>query len=466
MKITVQNLGIIEHAQLELGDLTLICGSNNTGKTYVTYAIFGFLTVWRNVLQIDVSEEVVNQLLNIGVVNISLLEYIDKHKSILAQASRAYSEDISETFAVNQDRFKDTQFKIELDIDADAVDIEYSDQIGSADSDLRFFSLTKNKGNFDVVVTLLTERKDLQIPKEIIKRFIGDSIKNIIFSKFFPRPFIASAERTGAAIFHKELNFARNRLLSELHQVEKETDRIELLFKEGYSDYAIPIKANVEFVRTLASVFKRKSQLSQENSGILDDFSNIIGGQYTVSKNDEIYYTPNSNKKLKLAMDESSSSVRSLLDIGFYLKHIAKKGDLLMIDEPELNLHPENQRRVARLIAKLVNYGIKVFVTTHSDYIIKELNTLIMLNSDKPHIKEIAAQEGYQLDELLNPSQIKAYIAREDLVKLNQKSRRTRCRTLVTANIDLELGIEISSFDTEIDKMNRIQEAIVYGEEL
>ncbi|MBM3431110.1 MAG: ATP-binding protein [Bacteroidetes bacterium] len=45
MKITVQNLGVIEYAELELGDLTLICGSNNTGKTYVTYAIFGFLTV-------------------------------------------------------------------------------------------------------------------------------------------------------------------------------------------------------------------------------------------------------------------------------------------------------------------------------------------------------------------------------------------------------------------------------------
>ena len=71
MKITVQNLGVIEYAELELGDLTLICGSNNTGKTYVTYAIFGFLTVWRNALQINVSEEVVNQLLNIGVANIS-----------------------------------------------------------------------------------------------------------------------------------------------------------------------------------------------------------------------------------------------------------------------------------------------------------------------------------------------------------------------------------------------------------
>ena len=132
MKITAQNLGAIEYAELELGDLTLICGSNNTGKTYVTYAIFGFLTVWRNTLQIEVSEEVVNQLLNIGVANISLLKYIAAHKSILAQASIAYSQDIFETFAANQDRFKDTKFKIELDIDANAVDIDYNDQIGSA----------------------------------------------------------------------------------------------------------------------------------------------------------------------------------------------------------------------------------------------------------------------------------------------------------------------------------------------
>ena len=46
---------------------------------------------------------------------------------------------------------------------------------------------------------------------------------------------------------------------------------------------------------------------------------------------------------------------------------------MLFIDEPELNLHPGNQRRIARLFARLSKLGIKVFITTHSDYIIKEL---------------------------------------------------------------------------------------------
>ena len=162
-------------------------------------------------------------------------------------------------------------------------------------------------------------------------------------------------------------------------------------------------------------------------------------------------------------MDESSSAVRSLLDIGFYLRHVAKPGDLLMIDEPELNLHPENQRRVARLFSRLVNLGIKVFITTHSDYIIKELNTLIMLNQDKPYLKKIAEKEGYKQDELLSVDKIRVYIAEEKLLKLDDAKRRRKGLTLVPANIDTELGIEARSFDKTIDNMNRIQEEIVWG---
>ncbi|MHC5823328.1 MAG: AAA family ATPase, partial [Nostoc sp.] len=146
-------------------------------------------------------------------------------------------------------------------------------------------------------------------------------------------------------------------------------------------------------------------------------------------------------------------------------RHKAQLGDLLMVDEPELNLHPENQRRVARLFAQLVNLGIKVFITTHSDYIIKELNTLIMLNHDKPHLKRIAEEEGYRAAELISSENIKVYIAEEAPIILEGKKRKTKCQTLTPANIDPDMGIEARSFDTTIETMNRIQEAIVWGEE-
>ncbi|MDR8378294.1 ATP-binding protein, partial [Acinetobacter baumannii] len=89
-------------------------------------------------------------------------------------------------------------------------------------------------------------------------------------------------------------------------------------------------------------------------------FENIIGGSYKVIKN-VLVYQSNSSGKQKFAMSEASSSVRALLDIGFYIRCKLSPGDLLMIDEPELNLHPRNQRMLARLLAKLVNHGVKVF---------------------------------------------------------------------------------------------------------
>jgi len=78
----------------------------------------------------------------------------------------------------------------------------------------------------------------------------------------------------------------------------------------------------------------------------------------------------------------ASSAVKSQLDMSFYIKHLAKKGDILLVDEPEQNLHPVNQRKMARLFVQLIKAGIKVLVTTHSDYLIKELNHLILLNNE------------------------------------------------------------------------------------
>ena len=149
--------------------------------------------------------------------------------------------------------------------------------------------------------------------------------------------------------------------------------------------------------------------------------------------------------------------------MGFYLRHVARRGDLLMMDEPELNLHPENQRRIARLFARLINLGVRVFVTTHSDYIVKELNTLIMLNPDRPGLRRIAEREGYQAEELISADKVRVYVAERAPIKLRHRTREVECQTLTQARIDPQRGIEARSFDETINRMNEIQESIVWG---
>ena len=462
MKISVSGIGILDEAEFSLGKMTIICGENNTGKTYATYALFGFLSYWREVFSIEIDEKDITSLLNEGILHLNINTYIDRSEQIIDSCCKAYSNQLSMVFAAQKDRFEGSSFIIKLHKDELKPLENFERRFQSSKSDL--FMLSKNKDSHNLTVTLLGEKTNLLVPKEVVRKIIGDALKDIVFSDIFPRPFIASAERTGVAIFRKELNFARNRLLEEMSQADKKVDPFDLLFKV-YKDYALPVKKNVEFTRDLESIANQTSYIEKEHPEILNDFADIIGGSYAVSREDQLIFEPKGNKKIKLSMDESSSAVRSLLDIGFYIRHVAKLGDLLIVDEPELNLHPKNQRRIARLFARLVNIGINVFITTHSDYIVKELNTLILLSINTPRLNRLAEREGYRSCEFIIAEGVNVYIAEKSLNYFGNGKRKTWRNTFVKAEVSDDHGIEISSFDATIDDMNRIQDEIVWGDD-
>ena len=463
MKIHIENLGVLKQAEFELGDMTIICGGNNTGKTYATYALFGFLHNWAHRMDISIPDQQINDLLNNGTIRIHIAPYAKLQNSILKKACQRYTQDLPRIFASKENYFSNSKFQLELTCDRfkEAILSDYAQKVSSQKGQL--FSLAKEKNERDLVVSLLFDKRKVELPRRLIQDVISKSLGEILFGPHFPDPFIASTERTGAAIFRRELDLARNRLLEEMGKSGKDLDPMDLFFK-SYEVYALPVRVNVDFTRRLSEIAKKDSFLAKEHPEVLNRFSDIIGGEYSMTgSNDTVYFKPR-GKYLKFTMDESSSAVRSLLAVGFYLRHIAKPGDLLIVDEPELNLHPENQRRITRLFARLVNLGVKVFITTHSDYIIKELNTLIMLHQDKPHLRKIARKEGFHSRELISPDKIKTYIAKKALIKLHGKTKRSRNDTLVKAIISPEHGIEAGSFDATIDEMNRIQDTIVWGE--
>ncbi len=461
MYIKLKNIGVMRQAVFEPGNMTIICGQNNTGKTYATYTLYGFHSFWNKSYVIDdINDSAIDNLLANGVAKLDLQKYADTAQKLVTRACQQYSRNIAHVFSANLDYFKDSAFSIELnDASPDVLTASYKSMINTAKGSL--FSITKETSSSILIVSSLSKGDKLSIPKPILKKYISDAIKEVVFGKSFVMPFIASAERTGAAIFRRELNFARNRLLEELSSKNKEVNPLDLLVKVR-PEYPLPVEDNVNFTRQLESFIKDKSFIAERYPDILDDFQDIIGGDYRVNKNDELYYVPK-GKKIRLSLDTSSSAVRSLLDIGFYLRYEAEPGDFIMIDEPELNLHPENQRRIARLFARLLNIGIRIFITTHSDYIIRELNTLIMLNQDEEHIRRIMQREGYKKEELICTEGICVYVAGNSQVKCEGAKRKVTCCTLTKADIDPVYGIKVESFDETINKMNQIQDDIVWG---
>jgi len=69
------------------------------------------------------------------------------------------------------------------------------------------------------------------------------------------------------------------------------------------------------------------------------------------------------------------------LPLVIFLKHFdSLKNKFLVIEEPEAHFHPKAQIEIERLLVMFINMGAKVLVTTHSDYILNEINNCIKLN--------------------------------------------------------------------------------------
>ena len=463
MKFHFEKLGLLDQVDLELAELTLICGENNTGKTYATYAVYGFLRSWRQILRFLLEDEIDELLKNAGEYRIDLAKMFDgKMDSYLERMGKAYVGGLASAFATDSNVFEHTICVPTTCLATDYITQAYQRTVQAGPSGKVLATLKKEAGS-TLLEVLVADTEILQHSFGGLTDFIADAIADLVFAQHLPRVHIASAERTGAAIFRKELDMARTRMLKNLNEIDsKELKRNPLKILQGIeTDYAWPVEDNVDFVRQLEDIDKRTGEVVAANPELLETFDAIIGGSYKVVKQQLVYQAKGAGKQ-RFTMNESSSCIRALLDVGFYLRCRARAGDLFIIDEPELNLHPKNQRAFARLVARMVNAGIKVFITTHSDYLVKELNTLIMLNQRTTHTKTVQQQYSYDDAELIDPQRIRLYMT--GLRK--PTSGRGKVRTLIPATIYHDRGIEVSTFDDTIETMNTIQSEILYGGDL
>jgi predicted ATPase len=65
MKISIQNLGAVRQAEIDLSKrLTVFCGPNNSGKTYVSYIIYALTKSGLKYYRSDDVNNIIKELLN------------------------------------------------------------------------------------------------------------------------------------------------------------------------------------------------------------------------------------------------------------------------------------------------------------------------------------------------------------------------------------------------------------------
>ena len=228
-------------------------------------------------------------------------------------------------------------------------------------------------------------------------------------------------------------------------------------------EYPSAVQSNIDFMAKLEAVVRKDSYIYREHENILSYFLKISEGEYKYSGTSVGYFLPKGRNK-RLNLDEVSSSVRALADLWFYLRYYARQGDLLIIDEPELNLHPKNQRLMARLLAMISRVGINVLITTHSEYILRETNYLIRMHSVWEKISEenLNIVAGYEEGMLLNWNNVNVCVTGKNSVLVPGRKRRSKVNTLSSVEVN-EYGIEMESFNNVIEDMNRLEDYIYWG---
>lgn len=449
MKFVLDNVGAIKHATLQLAPLTIVCGKNNSGKTYLTTAISEFLAGLRGACRVESMETVSGEEER---ASIDLIRYVDP----IRQKVKA----VEESFKTRNDILHGGTLSVELD-DADIrVDRPAIPSTWTSNTSKHSYSVVKTGSVLEISRRIEMKVGDAQDVEDCRKQW-GMACDVIVNAYLFRQKYgcclpgdvvSVGSERMGVVYFKDALDIAmRRKVQTDDSSAIGEGHLIDSEQPEGRAESMFPkaIVRTLDFISWLG-MRKKTGALRPAEFGteLQSDLEKLTEGSYSV-EDQGMVFSPEGTHGLILNAKDASSSVRSLFLLDQYVRYAAERGDVLFIDEPETNLHPQKQRQLARFVAKLVNKGINVFVTTHSDYFIREINVLLMLAEDDARLRSIADRYEYAQDELLRVEKVRPY--------------RVEGGELHDMPMSQECGIEVSAFDDVIRDLNHIQNEILHG---
>jgi len=378
MKLRISNLGVIGSMEIDMSQpFILFAGDNGMGKTYA--ATFLYTLIWElrfmlsSSIYIRISEKKelpITKRLKSGVDGKVKAEEL---YNLLEEFLKKRQKEILISMNLN---IPTETFRCEIATTKE----EWKEELWNKSVSVLSKFVIKKAKSFDYKLRWLDE-EDLPYLQSIL--MITLFFDGILGAKMF------TAERSGIYTFNKELSVGRLR-----NPEERLNARYPKPIADGLADAADVVNQR-----------KKESDYTE----FADEIEQmILHGNLTVSEDGEVLYHVSSNTEL--GFNESSSAVKTLAPLVFYLRHTAGQYNVLFVDEPELNLHPKNQILLAKIFVKMINAGLRLVISTHSDYIIREINNMIMADGLNKAGDEIMAKMGYDKSLCLSQDKFAPYL--------------------------------------------------------
>ena len=172
----------------------------------------------------------------------------------------------------------------------------------------------------------------------------------------------------------------------------------------------------------------------------------------------EFVYRPQSMEQ-DIRLTRASSMVSELAPVVLFLRGTIDRDDMLIIEEPEAHLHPAAQTRMAVTLARMVRAGVRVVVTTHSDWLLQEIGNLMREGELEEQTGESTSEGARPLPSSLRPNEVGVWLFRQDATSAGS--------TVEEIPFDRSEGVEPQDYEEVAAELynrsaslqNRLQEA-------
>lgn len=385
MRLKFNDIGIIKEADILLEGLTVLSGVNDTGKSTIGKLLYSLIKVsnnYKSVLKLSLNDEI--KKITSRFRDIALDYYRSKEQGNISdklrtELSRVNKEaDIFERLVEAAQESSSFSYKTMI-----ALVNQFADKVGL---DLNGFEF---KNNIDEMKKIFEhDENSLQVRKAAFDMMIREEFKeqiSSINSQIVPAIFL---EENGnvlvdIGLLHNEtirISTIKSSIASDITYIESplqlrengERDKTgngksRIYLKNHVDDLMDKLSESDSGTENIIQEIERKDKVRKFEKIITE----IIGGDFSYKAGKRNFiYSKNGNE---IRLTNTATGIRVFAMIKLLLNSgNLKKNSILIIDEPEVHLHPQWQMDYAELIVRMVKeLGIKVLINSHSPYMIE-----------------------------------------------------------------------------------------------
>ncbi|MEI2664061.1 AAA family ATPase [Rossellomorea sp. LJF3] len=394
MSLQLRDVGLISYADIEFNGLTIIAGENDTGKSTVGKTMFSIIKAFSRYEQ-DFNEDKKRTIFNT----------LD---NIFFKLRRLSDNEILDI----RDEFYPPKLMKELELHLDLMNVEAIENT----LNYRIYLIEKsnlNESDKNLIINRIEELKSKMVglseKKDYIKRALklafmsefGQEVSNkfsnqkavVKYNEGLDSILEVTIEQNNLKdltynnlLYFNDVTYIETPLVLQMYDLisrssafleDEEISPGSIRRVRGIARPTVPFHMKDIINKMANSLYYNELDETDDNiKQLVNSINNIINGEvsFDKKKRDFLYRKKFGEKYVNVKSTNVATGVKAFSILQLLLKaDILNERSLLIIDEPEIHLHPKWQVEYCKIIVEIVERGIPVLVTSHSPYILQAL---------------------------------------------------------------------------------------------